>query len=319
VPADPSSPIPAALAHLIDTEPLQLQDADALAGGIGAWLADRERDRPRPAASRWRAVAVDGKTLRAARTQAAGGDGRPVHLLAAMDHTTRAVLAQRQVGGAPEEVCAFQPLLDGLDLAGTVITADALQTHPEAAEFLVSRKQAHYLFQVKANQPTLLARCTGLPWHRVPVLDRTRDRGHGRVELRTLKAVTVHRFGFPHAAQVLQVTRKTRDQHANPRRFTTVTVYAITSLPFMQASPARLADLLRGHWAIEALHHVRDTTFAEDGSQVRTDAGPHVMATLRNLVIGVLCRTGPVNVAAALRRHARDPHRPLATLGISLG
>jgi predicted transposase YbfD/YdcC len=108
----------------------------------------------------------------------------------------RAVLAQRQVGGAPEEVCAFQPLLDGLDLAGTVITADALQTHPEA-EFLVSRKQAHYLLQVKANQPTLLARCTGLPWHRVPVLDRTRDRGHGRVELRTLKAVTVHRFGFP--------------------------------------------------------------------------------------------------------------------------
>ena len=43
------------------------------------------------------------------------------------------------------------------------------------------------------------------------MLDRTRDRGHGRVELRTLKAVTVHRFGFPHAAQVLQVTRKTRD------------------------------------------------------------------------------------------------------------
>jgi hypothetical protein len=43
------------------------------------------------------------------------------------------------------------------------------------------------------------------------------------------------------------------------------------------------------------------------------------LATLRNLVIGVLCRTGPVNVAAALRRHARDPRRPLATLGISLG
>ena len=50
-----------------------------------------------------------------------------------------------------------------------------------------------------------------LPWHRVPELDRTRDRGHGRIELRTLKAVTVHHFGFPHAAQVLQVTRKTRN------------------------------------------------------------------------------------------------------------
>jgi predicted transposase YbfD/YdcC len=290
-------------------------DADALAGVIGAWLADRDPD---PAgADRRRAVAVDGKTLRGAR--ATGGDGRPVHLLAAMDHASRAVLAQRQVGGAPEEVPAFQPLLEPLDLAGVVVTADALQTHPDAAEFLVTRKHAHYLFVVKANQPTLLARCTGLPWHRVPVLDRTHDRGHGRVELRTLKVVSVRHFGFPQAAQVVQVTRKARDLDATTRRLRTVTVYAITSLPFEQASPARLADLLRGHWAIEALHHVRDTTFAEDASQVRSGAGPHVMAALRNLAIGVLSRAGPVNVAAALRRHARDPRRPLATLGISLG
>jgi hypothetical protein len=95
----------------------------------------------------------------------------------------------------------------------------------------------------------LLDRCARLAWHRVPVLDRTRDRGHGRVELRTLKAVTVHHFGFPHAAQVIQVTHKTRQLRT--RRWRTVVVYAITSLPFMQASPARLADLLPGHWAIE--------------------------------------------------------------------
>jgi hypothetical protein len=127
-------------------------DADALAGAIGAWLADQERRGP--AASRRRAVAVDGKTLRGAH--GASADGRPVHLLAAMDHTTRAVLAQRQVGGAPEEVPAFQPLLGDLDLTGVVVTADALQTHPEAAEFLVTGKQAHYLFVVKANQPTVM-------------------------------------------------------------------------------------------------------------------------------------------------------------------
>jgi hypothetical protein len=78
-------------------------------------------------------------------------------------------------------------------------------------------------------------------------------------------------------------------------------------------------DLLRGHWAIEALHHIRDVTFAEDASQVRTGNAPTVMAALRNPVVGVFSRAGPLNVAAALRRHARDPHRPLATLGISLG
>jgi hypothetical protein len=71
---------------------------------------------------------VDGKTLRGARR--AGAGGRPMHLLAAMDHATRAVLAQRQVGGAPEEVPAFVPLLADLDLTGVVVTAGALQTHP---------------------------------------------------------------------------------------------------------------------------------------------------------------------------------------------
>jgi predicted transposase YbfD/YdcC len=199
-----------------------------------------------------------------------------------------------------------------------VVTADALQTHREAAEFLVTSKQAQYLFTVKANQPALLDRCAHLPWHRVPVLDRTRDRAHGRVELRTLKAVSVAGFAFPHAAQVIQVTRKVRD--LDTRRWRTVTVYAITSLTFAQASPARLADYIRGHWAIEnGLHHVRDVTFAEDASQLRTGTGPQVMACLRNLIIGLLSRAGPVNVAAALRHHARDPARPLATLGIPLG
>jgi hypothetical protein len=224
-------------------------DADALAAAVGAWLADRQRhdrgdgaapaQRQRP---RQRAVAVDGKTLRGAYPP--DGDGRPVHLLACMDHTSRAVLAQRQVGGAPEEVCGLRLLLAGLDLAGVVVTADALHTHAAAAEFLVTDKHAHYLFTVKANQPTLLARLKRLPWHRVPVADRTRDRGHGRVEHRTLKAVTVGHVGFPHAAQVLQVTRKTRALRT--RRWRTMTVYAVTSLGFAQARPARLADLLRG-------------------------------------------------------------------------
>ena len=120
-----------------------------------------------------------------------------------------------------------------------VVTADALHTHADAAEFLVTGKQAHYLFTVKANQPLLLERCAGLAWHRVPVLDRTRDRGHGRVELRTLKAVSVRHFGFPHAAQVDPVTRKTRDLGGSTRRWRTVVVYAITSLPFEQASLTR--------------------------------------------------------------------------------
>ena len=155
----------------------------------------------------------------------------------------------------------------------------------------------------------------------MPVLDRTRGRAHGRIETRTLKAVSVGGFGFPHVAQVIQVSRRTRDLRvaASRQRWRTVVVYAVTSLPHAQASPGRLADLIRGLWAIEnGLHYVRDVTFAEDGSQLRTGTGPQVMACLRNLAIGMLSRAGPVNHAAALRHHSPDPCRPLVTLGIRL-
>jgi hypothetical protein len=157
--------------------------------------------------------------------------------------------------------------------------------------------------------PTLLDRCARLAWHRVPAGDCTRDRGHGRVEVRTLKAVSVRHFGFPHAAQVLQVICKTRDLGSS--RWRTVTVYAITSLPFELARPARLADLLRGHWVIENGPALRPRHCLRRGRlQVRTGSAPHATACLRNLAIGVLSRAEPVNLAAALRRHTRDPRRP---------
>jgi predicted transposase YbfD/YdcC len=140
-------------------------------------------------------------------------------------------------------------------------------------------------------------------------LPRSTTRGHGR-------GGVVHHFCFPHVAQVVQVTRKIRE--LGTRRWRTVVVYAVTSLTFAQASPTRLADLIRGHWGIEnGLHYVRVVTFAEDASRLRTGNGPQVMAYLCNLAIGALSRAGPVNLAAALRRHARDPIRPLATLGIT--
>jgi hypothetical protein len=140
-------------------------------------------------------------------------------------------------------------------------------------------------------------------------MDRTRDHGHGRVEVRTLKVAAVAGLCFPHAAQAIQVTRRVRAPGS--RRWRTVTVYAITSL-------ARLAGWLRGHWRIEnRLHWVRDVTFSEDASHARTGSLPRVMASLRNLAIGALRLAGHPNLAAALRHTGRDPARPLAILGLA--
>ncbi|MGV9563867.1 hypothetical protein [Streptomyces sp. NPDC003480] len=82
-------------------------------------------------------------------------------------------------------------------------------------------------------------------------------------------------------------------------RTTVKTVYAVTSLTAEEATSAQLAKRIRDHWKIEALHHVRDTTFAEDASQLRSGNAPRAMATWRNLAIGVLKLAGVTNIAAA--------------------
>jgi predicted transposase YbfD/YdcC len=241
-------------------------DPDALDRAIGAWLADQQppppptRPPPAPRPPR-RAVAVDGKTLRGS-----GHHPNPqVHLVAAMDHTSRAVLAQADVEATTNEIARFRPLLDGLDLADTVVTADALHTQREHADWLVTAKHAAYLLIVKANQPTLHHQLRRLPWGDIPAQDHTRDRSHGRVETRRLQVTTVAGLDFPHATQAIRITRRTRP--LTGRRWRTVTVHAVTSLTAAQAHPARLADYVRDHWGIEALHHIRDTTFAEDASR----------------------------------------------------
>jgi predicted transposase YbfD/YdcC len=284
-------------------------DPDALDLVIGRWLADQHPPPPRPA---WRrAVAVDGKTLRGS-----GHHGQAqVHLLAVMDHASGMVLGQTDVQATTNEIARFQPLLDHLDLAGQVVTADALHTQREHADWLVTHKHAAYVLLVKANQPALQQQLKALPWRQIPVADHTRDRAHGRAEARRLQVTTIAGLDFPHATQALRITRRARP--LGSRRWRTVTVYALTSLTAAQASPARLADHVRGHWGIEALHHIRDTTFAEDASQLRTGAAPRAMASLRNLAIAILRRHGHHNIAAALRRNARDASRVLPLLGIT--
>jgi predicted transposase YbfD/YdcC len=288
-------------------------DPDALDCAIGAWLVDQHPPpgTSLPGRSPHRAVAVDGKTLRGSGHH----DTQQVHLLAAMDQKTCAVLGQTEVDAKTNEITRFRPLLEGMDLSDTVVTADALHTQREHADWLITHKHAAYLLIVKANQPALRQRLATLPWRQIPVADTTCDRGHGRAEIRRLQVTTIAGLDFPHAVQALRITRRVRCLRS--RRWRAVTVYAVTSLTATQASPARLADWIRGHWGIEVLHHLRDVTFAEDASQVRTGAAPRTMASLRNLAIGILRARGRRDIAAALRYNARDATRLLPLLGIT--
>ncbi len=290
---------------------LQALDPQLLTAAIAVWLAGRATAATSTAN---RAIAVDGKTLRGSRTT----DTAARHVMTACDQSTGLVLASIDVDGTTNEITRFAPLLDQIsDLRDTVITADALHCQREHVTYLAERG-AHWILTVKGNQPNLHAQLAGLPWRAVPDATRDCDRGHGRREIRSLKILTISTgIDLPNAAQALQIRRRRRrlDQ---PKRFTTETVYAITDLRVHQAKPAQLAGWIRGHWSIEnKIHWVRDVTYDEDRSQIRTGTGPAVMAALRNAAIGALRLTGVTNIAAANRHHARDSTRPLALLGIT--
>jgi predicted transposase YbfD/YdcC len=303
-------------------------DPDRFDHAIGAWVQQLCGD-VAPAGRR-RVLAVDGKTLRGSRITTDGsaegaGEGAR-HLLAVIDHHSGTVLGQRNVDGRTSEITEFVPLLDTLtglnptrDLAGTVITADALHTQRGHVEHLHDRG-AHWVLTVKGNQPTLRRQLAALPWREIEIGHRSTGNAHGRREIRTLKVVTIAAgIAFPHAAQAIQVIRKTRPLNAaNNRKWRTETVYAITDLRPHQARPEELAAWIRGHWHIEnKLHWVRDVTFAEDHSRIRTGSAPQVMATFRNLAISLHRLAGATNIAAALRHHARNATRPLQLLMIT--
>ena len=282
---------------------LQRLDADAFDELAGRWAA--RRTAPGPGGRR--VIAVDGKTLRGSGH---GSDGSR-HLLAALDHAHGVVLGQVEVGAKTNEIPLFTTLLDRLDIQDAVITADALHAQREHARYL-ARRGAHYVITVKRNQPGLHAQLAALPWRDVPVAYDKRERGHGRRERRTLKVTSVARgLAFPHAAQAIQITRRRKVKGKWSRE----TCYAVTSLSVTQATPGQLAAIIRGQWGIEdRLHWVRDIDFDEDHSQVRTAAGPQIMASLRNLAITILRLAGATSIAATLRYHARRPARPLRTI-----
>jgi len=284
---------------------LLLVDPDVLDAVLHAWLAALTPPPQVPEA--FRAVAVDGKTCRGAKR----GDGSRVHLFSIVEHGTGVPLGQVLAESKGHEIAAFSTVLDRIDLKDVVVTADALHTQKGHARYL-HRHGGAYVFIVKRNQPTLHAQLTGLPWRDVPTAAHSQDKAHGRRERRTLQVASIATgIGFPHARLAIRITR-TRS-HTGTDVSSRETVYAVTNLDWHQVTPTRLAELIRGHWAIEnRVHHVRDTTYDEDRSQVRTGQAPRVMATLRNIAIGIIrARHGEQNLAAATRTLGRRVERLL--------
>lgn len=314
-------------------------DADGLDAAVGGWVGDVELgvapapvvpDTPGPVEREQRRVvqraaehpvppgvlpgaAVDGKALRGARTEAG-----PVFLVGAIGHAGGAVLGQRQVPSKRGEGIAARDLLTGLNVPGMVWTLDALHTTKATARLITGDLDGHYVLIIKGNQP--IARATAVALLTGPDSDWTAttssedDRGHGRVERRSIRVAPANDSLFPGAAQAFRLRRDTGglDGVMEHKEI----VYGITSLPADLAGPAHLNYYERRHWAVEnRLHWVRDCTWHEDGSQLRTGTAPRALATFRNLAISAFRLAGRANIAHA-RRDLHDPNDAFNVFGL---
>lgn len=254
-------------------------------------------------------LALDGKIL-CGCTDPEHAD-QQVSVVAVYDLDHERVLKQVLVHPGENEIPAAARALQGLDLQGKVVLADALHTQ-RALAVHIGTHGGDYLFRVKGNQPQLLADIAAAfepsplaPGHNAPPLTCTQAQtdtvAHGRIEQRTLTATAELRayLDWPGACQVFKLVRSRRERSASTASLTVT--YGITSLPPERAPAAELLRLVRRYWGIEShLHYPRDVFLDEDATQMSVPAQGLNWATLNTLILGLARLSGAPSLPAFL-------------------
>jgi predicted transposase YbfD/YdcC len=254
-------------------------------------------------------IAIDGKALRRSFDHAWDKSG--LHLVTAWCAEENLVLAQQAVDEKSNEIKAVPELLNMLDLRGTVVTADALNTQKEIAAQIV-KGGGDYLLAVKGNHPTLqdsverhLDEMILEKFKDVEhVYHETTEGGHGRIDTRKVWATgqidwLAGKEDWKELTSVVVVesVRKLlgKGESSTQRR------YFISSVAC--TSGEKFAGLVRNHWSIENCQHWSlDMAFNEDQSRIRKDHGDQNLAALRRIALGLLRRDKSVKLGAKNKR-----------------
>jgi predicted transposase YbfD/YdcC len=267
-------------------------------------------------------ICIDGKTLRGTL-----GPTNPsgVHLLAAYLPSEGLVLMQVRLPAKTNEMTAAPTVLQSLDLRGKVVMGDAMHTQ-RALSLQIVEAGGDYLWYAKENQPNLRRDIERLflpevcgPGSSPQPTDfasaRQTDKGHGRIEIRTLtvSSLLASYTDWPGLRQVFRLERTVRTSANAPWRHEVV--YGLTSLTRAEASPARLLELTRAYWGIEnGLHYRRDVTSHEDATRMKHPSAAQVWATLNNLIIGLLPHLPFHDLPQARRHFCAQPQDALRLL-----
>jgi len=272
-------------------------------------------------------VAIDGKCQRG-RLKFEETKGTPCHLLSAFCHKSGLVLGQLALENKEAELTVAPQLIKQLERYGRVVTGAAMFCQRNLCQQVVELG-GDYLFMVKGNQHSLQteleivfepAKASGWGRDGADLLEmraaKTVAKGHGRIEVREIKASTelADYSNWPYLAQVFEVKRSWVEKG----QLKAEVQLAVTSLPKEIADVRALLELKRGHWGIEnKLHWIRDVVFGEDKSLIHKGSGPQIMAALRNTALNLLRKAGHTKITSRLRFNSGHPTQVLALLGLN--
>lgn len=237
-------------------------------------------------------LAIDGKRL--------CGSARPevkaIHMLNVWSHQHGLCLSSTAVEGKSNEITAVPGLLDTLsllDLAGCIITVDALNSQREVASKLIEH-DAEYVMALKGNQPKLFedvlwlfedALETGLEGVGYD-LHETNERGHGRRERRECLMLSELSYLEEHHWPGLTSVARVTCERSLKGKTSTETRYYLCSL---EVDAKKILHAVRAHWEVEnKLHWTLDVVFGEDAHSYAKDHGPENMAVLRQFALNLL-------------------------------
>jgi predicted transposase YbfD/YdcC len=240
-------------------------------------------------------IALDGKTLRRSHDRSQGQ--KALQMVSAWASANGVVLGQRKVDGQSNEISAIPKLLEMLEIAGCIVTLDAIHCQRETVQTIIE-KQADYVLPVKDNQPRLLEALQGLfddpAEMRWVTCDyhKTENQGHGRTEVRECWSTSdpdyLRYIGTLAEWQGLQSIAMVRSERQIGEQTTVTQRYFISSL---QSDAKLLLHAVRAHWGIEnKVHWVLDIAFREDDSRIRKGNGAENFAVLRHIALNLLRR-----------------------------
>ena len=269
---------------------------ETLDNAIGRWTGQH--------GSAEAAVAMDGKDLRGASKQT---QPRRRMMVAAVEHETGMVLGQVEVDSRSNEIPAVRQLSKNLDLAGRIVTMDAMHAQQETARCLLARRADYVLSAVKDNQGTILEDLRAMDFTHAPCHE-TVDKGHGRIERRRCAVVDLScaewdGYAALHGRRQAMRIERERETLKTGQKSVEVT-WSLTSLGPERAGPEELLGLVRNHWHIEnRLHYVRDFTYDEDRCRAYVRHLPRNLSCLTNAAIAIVRSNGRFRYLPEANRH----------------